>query len=1857
MSLEALKTYQVQYQITMVDGASEGLQGLAKIAQQIEGPLKQASEAIRIIGREYTALQSNLAQSVRMEPMVDLARAKESFDKLTSMARVAATDIQTVMSNAMNGVKSKVNAKLAERGTSDLAKLYKINSEKIKGANEKSVAILENENHEIVKCLQERGTSVKRELLKIENEKKAITAANTKAAQKAAALGEATHPYKELASQSKKLSSVANAIKRINENVNAFAPKKKNRSITIDANISPAVSKINTLLATIRESTAALPVTIIEAGKAAKQAGKSISSITGQATKAGLASAKLAASEKPVASMDKILAGQKAPASEKKESTKKVKSSISSSVEQMNALATKMEALAKNKTVEFKAAFSGNGTISALTESLSKLQELANGKPIMLKMKLFNDGSQAFNLQQSISKLQELANGKPIMLKTVASETASAPSPVVITAPSKEATSASPTSKVKSTSNTNKSSIIDYRDYHKHIKSLKQMQAESSAFYNKQVELAKQTRYAQRQAMYDELYKTRLGNGGPASIGTLNDAQRGFTTASNMKPHYMTSESGAPIYGSQFNEKTIGKRGGSVGKRVASGNTYDKLKTFMYPFTGNTSFGATTPMAVDMAKGMGTMFAIGGAMSAVSSSLHQSINYQNIMKTTEAILKNGTSNYSEQGFKQMEQVVRNVGKETKFTAPQVASAAKFLAMAGYDIPSVKSAITPVANLALIGDTNLGETADKMTNVMTTFGIEPEKMNDIADIMTSTFTRSNVDMMMLAESAKYAGGIAKMYGGNFKNNFSDTMAMFGVLGNAGIQASSAGTTVRMMYQNLMKPNKTATAAMKKYGIHNRDKNGNPLEITSIIQQLFDKVPKNKIADVVGDIFRITAQPGASTLIRAIGDGSLINLIKANREAAGTGMAQSIADEKKNTLSGLWAQVESTFTEGILQAVENREGGWAAMLIKIRDYLAKPETIQMLSSIVDLVEKLMGYMATFARIWTKVYHLFPGLINGWMQLQLLFTQFGMLMRPLIALYGVLDRFILRLNTAAAVTGASSGVSSVAGGAVAMTSGSVPRGLRYGAYIGSGKAKDNYLKYLEGYALWRATGNNYKKAANNSFNVLSNRLNNEIVNGSSAVHNTVYRGPGNAIYMRRKGLNGYIKDSEIASSGSFRAGQYRAAQMERSYAMAQGYKARYLNNLRQIRRPEQMANEALLRRYLAMDMAARSLSNYRQTSRSRLVAQRIEAIDAMRARNLEIAAARHANRTISPAVAARFNTMFAGRRTFGTAFKGGINTGLTAMSLAGTGASLKGALMSVVSGLGTALGALISPVGLAVTGIAALGGVAYMAYKYEKQRYEQSVKSANENAITAAKAREADVKYGTDIAQKYNDKIWGGKAPGVIAVSNDTPQSKQQKNAIKETQDKYKDALSATDQNTANRKFAGAILSNANALLGFGKDRNFAQQWHVRDLSQGNDNIGLQKTPFIRGYESSLQNSFAANKRAQASLRFRGAIAKETMNARAKIADLYEQKIAKKISENEFKKQALAIVNKTANPNKAGLLDTSKYTAEQIKKLNPVNTIAYQDAARQALLAELNGSMGSFVGKLEATEQLKSGVKEYTDGWYKAIGNLINGMQFSIQAGKETVIGAISTLPNGHIDVESIVAQVRARVENFNLTVTQFASMVSQVYAQLLNGGLVKGNYYRDWDNFVYNNTKNNPVTRTDAANYWDSYIGKGDPDVTWKGMDREEYIKAITQNKSGDGMARERVLLRRAMANTIANNAKRQYDKARQNAAEAAEEQKKQIAAVTGGKTVGTDGKKKKKKTQKDYENKYNRNMARPTQVIINIDKLANFDRTAIAKDSDERTIANAIETKIAEAVSMVSSQILTTASSTISQGLA
>ena len=449
------------------------------------------------------------------------------------------------------------------------------------------------------------------------------------------------------------------------------------------------------------------------------------------------------------------------------------------------------------------------------------------------------------------------------------------------------------------------------------------------------------------------------------------------------------------------------------------GDMYTRMRKSWYPFTGNTSFGARTPMALDMAKGMGMMFAVSGVMQAVTSSFHQVAEYENMMKTVQAILKtnDGGTNFNGR-FKAMEEEVRRVGRETKFTAPEVAGAARFMAMAGLGIEDINAATNPIANLALVGDNDMSTTADKMTNIMTSFGLlkglsaaqKKKNMVRASDILTNTFTKSNTDLMQLANAMEYAGTMSYMSG----TDLADAAAMVGVMGNSGVQASMAGTSLRMIYRNIMKPTDKQQKEWDRLGVKRFDKNGNFRDIFDILTDLraaitgstdinapLSKNARKRMALSTMDMFRATASSGTAAILMNLGE--VINLAKSNREA--NGVAQTIADEKKNTISGLWAQVTSTFTDQSVNTVNEFVETIKDMLRSLRDWLASKEAAETLKKIYSLAKSLIEVFGSVAKVWMDIYNFAPDIVNLFIKIQLWATQLGFLATPIIQVVGAI------------------------------------------------------------------------------------------------------------------------------------------------------------------------------------------------------------------------------------------------------------------------------------------------------------------------------------------------------------------------------------------------------------------------------------------------------------------------------------------------------------------------------------------------------------------------------------------------------------------------------------------------------------------------------------------------------------------------------------------------------------------------------------------------------------------------------------------------------------------------------------
>lgn len=667
------------------------------------------------------------------------------------------------------------------------------------------------------------------------------------------------------------------------------------------------------------------------------------------------------------------------------------------------------------------------GMLERAKSGYETLQKLAGRRPITVRSR-FNGGGAGFDMSRSINTLQELANTRPVSLA----------------------------------SRLNRTGILERAwSGHKTLQTL----ADQRPIQVKSQFNSAGLRFGLGRALVE---LQNIANARPIRIGatvsttgtipTGGVSSRAATprAASAPKPGVYPSGSSAAVMPPQLpvinSRTTTGTRNNPVHTRnIYDGSVFNATKRWLYPLTGNTSFGARTPAIVDMAKGMGVMMAVGGAMGAVGSSFSQSVDYQNMMTTTRAILgRSYEGNNFEKDIADMEKIVRREGVLTKFTAPEVAGAAKYLAMAGMDVNTIKAAIKPVTNIALAGDIDLPTAADKMTNIMTAFQMRtPSDFTRASDVLTNTFTKSNTNMLQLAEAAQYAAPIAAARGMKLE----DMMALVGVMSDAGIQSSMAGTTLRMMMNNIYKPSKTQMPTwekLAKLGVTRTDANGNWLSVIDILDQIAQKVPVNgkageSLADIMGNLFRVTSAAGATQLAKNI------TKVKSLRDSNinSYGAAESIRESRINNVRGKWAQVSSQFTENILQIFEKPEMQQKIMglLDKFRDVLAKPETIKSLESVFDVLLSMANFAGKMAEIGAKLVGSAPNLVKAMLQFQFIATMLGSyVIAPIQQLINTIGMFIPArmlgkksaantiVSTVAGATTTSSTAGAIAGGVLA-------------------------------------------------------------------------------------------------------------------------------------------------------------------------------------------------------------------------------------------------------------------------------------------------------------------------------------------------------------------------------------------------------------------------------------------------------------------------------------------------------------------------------------------------------------------------------------------------------------------------------------------------------------------------------------------------------------------------------------------------------------------------------------------------------------------------------------------------------
>ena len=189
-------------------------------------------------------------------------------------------------------------------------------------------------------------------------------------------------------------------------------------------------------------------------------------------------------------------------------------------------------------------------------------------------------------------------------------------------------------------------------------------------------------------------------------------------------------------------------------------------------------------------------------------SLKTSMNFEQAMSKVGAI-----SGATGDELAQLSARAKELGSTTKFTNTQVAEAFTYMAMAGWKTEDMLEGIDGILSLSAASGADLARTSDIVTDALTAMGYEAKDAARLADVMAAASSNSNTNVELMGETFKYAAPLIGAMGYTME----DAAVAIGLMANAGIKGSQAGTSLRSTLTRLANPTKDVAAVMDELNI--------------------------------------------------------------------------------------------------------------------------------------------------------------------------------------------------------------------------------------------------------------------------------------------------------------------------------------------------------------------------------------------------------------------------------------------------------------------------------------------------------------------------------------------------------------------------------------------------------------------------------------------------------------------------------------------------------------------------------------------------------------------------------------------------------------------------------------------------------------------------------------------------------------------------------------------------------------------------------------------------------------------------------------------------------------------------------
>ena len=261
-------------------------------------------------------------------------------------------------------------------------------------------------------------------------------------------------------------------------------------------------------------------------------------------------------------------------------------------------------------------------------------------------------------------------------------------------------------------------------------------------------------------------------------------------------------------------------------------------------------------------------------------------------------------------LKSLEDIAREMGATTKFSASESAEALKYMAMAGWETEQMIGALPGVLALAAAGNEDLATTSDIVTDAMTAFGLQAEESGRFADVLAAASSSANTNVGLMGETFKYAAPVAGALGYSIE----DTALAIGLMANAGIKGSQAGTALRTIFNKMSGDISITSEKLGEVAIETQNADGSMRDFSDVLQDMrlvWDDLSEAEQAQNAKLIFGQEAMSGFLSIMG--GSDADFDKLQGNIENS-TGKAQEMAEVMQDNLQGEITKLKSAM-EGL------------------------------------------------------------------------------------------------------------------------------------------------------------------------------------------------------------------------------------------------------------------------------------------------------------------------------------------------------------------------------------------------------------------------------------------------------------------------------------------------------------------------------------------------------------------------------------------------------------------------------------------------------------------------------------------------------------------------------------------------------------------------------------------------------------------------------------------------------------------------------------------------------------------------------------------------------------------------------